>query len=122
MQIVSKLRIGGEVGVPASILCLTRQLESIAAARQAYFNEKDRRRRRYEELALGFGFPFLVMVLHTVVQGHRYDIYERIGCVAVVYWSLPAVLLVQIWGIVFLLASCVYAGTRSLSYCLQSCH
>nr|AER30325.1 mating pheromone receptor a1 [Sporobolomyces pararoseus] len=109
-DIVTKLRVGGEVGIPASILCLTRQLESIAAARQAYFNEKDRRRRRIEELALGLGFPFLVMILHTVVQGHRYDIVERVGCVVAVYWSLPAVLLVQIWGIVFLLASCVYAA------------
>jgi len=50
------------------------------------------------------------MILHTVVQGHRYDIYERVGCVVTVYWSLPTILLVQIWPIVFLLASCVYAG------------
>ncbi|GAA5820964.1 hypothetical protein JCM10212_001590 [Sporobolomyces blumeae] len=108
-DIVTKLRVGGEVGIAASVLCLTRQLESIAAARQAYFNAKDRRRRRMEELALGLGFPILIMILHTVVQGHRYDIYERVGCVVSVYWSLPLILLVQIWPIIFLLASCVYA-------------
>ncbi|GAA5889390.1 hypothetical protein JCM16303_005372 [Sporobolomyces ruberrimus] len=109
-DIVTKLRVGGDVGIPASVLCLTRQLESIAAARQAYFNAKDRRRRRLEELALGLGFPVLVMILHTVVQGHRYDIYEDVGCVVTIYWSVPALPLLHLWPILFLLASCVYAG------------
>ncbi|GAA5882530.1 hypothetical protein JCM1840_000649 [Sporobolomyces johnsonii] len=109
-DIVTKLRVGGNVGIPASILCITRQLEAIAAARQAHFSAKDRRRRRLVDLAIGLGIPVLVMILHIVVQGHRYDIYQRVGCVVTVYWSLPTIFLVVIWPIVLLLAAAVYAG------------
>lgn len=113
LQIVTKLRIGGDVGVPAALLCITRQLEAIAAARQAYFSAKDRQQRRLVGLAIGLGIPILIMVLHTVVQGHRYDIIERVGCIPSVYWSLPAVFLVIIWPVVLLLAAAVYGGTCS---------
>jgi len=109
-DIVTKLRIGGDVGVPAALLCITRQLEAIAAARQAYFSAKDRQQRRLVDLAIGLGIPILIMVLHTVVQGHRYDIIERVGCIPSVYWSLPAVFLVIIWPVVLLLAAAVYGA------------
>ncbi|GAA5968224.1 hypothetical protein JCM21900_001131 [Sporobolomyces salmonicolor] len=109
-DIVAKLRVGGDVGVPAAILCITRQLEAIAAARQAHFSAKDRRRRCLVDLAIGLGIPVLVMILHTIVQGHRYDIYQRVGCVSTMYWSLPTIFLVVIWPIVLLLAAAVYAG------------
>nr|AER30303.1 mating pheromone receptor a1 [Rhodotorula araucariae] len=109
-DIVTKLRVGGDVGVPAALLCITRQLEAIAAARQAYFSSKDRQRRRIVDLAIGLGIPTLIMILHTVVQGHRYDIIERVGCIPSIYWSLPAVFLVIIWPVLLLLAAAVYGG------------
>ncbi|BGP27494.1 A1 mating-type pheromone receptor [Rhodotorula toruloides] len=109
-DIITKLRIGGDVGIPAATLCITRQLEAIAAARQAQFSAKDRYQRRIIDLSIGLGLPILVMIMHTVVQGHRYDIIQRVGCIPAVYWSLPAVFLVIIWPVILLLAAAVYAG------------
>jgi pheromone a factor receptor len=109
-QIVTKLRIGGDVGISASVLCITRQLESIAAARTASFSAGDRRRRRLVEFAIGLGMPTLVMILHTVVQGHRYDILERVGCIPSTYWSLPAIFLVVIWPLILNVVAAVYAS------------
>ncbi|GAA5915481.1 hypothetical protein JCM8208_000729 [Rhodotorula glutinis] len=109
-DIVTKLRVGGDVGIPAALLCITRQLEAIAAARQAYFSAKERQQRRIVDLSIGLGIPVMVMILHTVVQGHRYDIIERVGCIPSVYWSLPAVFLVIIWPVVLLLAAAVYGA------------
>lgn len=114
-QIITKLRIGGDVGIPAATLCITRQLEAIAAARQAQFSAKDRYQRRIVDLSIGLGLPLLVMSLHTVVQGHRYDVIQRVGCIPAVYWSLPAVFLVIIWPVILLLAAAVYAGKLCLS-------
>lgn len=54
-QIVTKIRIGGDVGIPAATLCITRQLESIAAARQVNFSAADRRRRNIVDLLIGIG-------------------------------------------------------------------
>lgn len=87
-----------------------RQLESIAAARQIHFSASDRHRQRTIDLSLGLGLPVLIMILHTVVQGHRYDILQRVGCIAAVYWSYPAVFLVTIWPPFLLTLAAVYGG------------
>nr|AER30306.1 mating pheromone receptor a1 [Rhodosporidiobolus azoricus] len=108
-DIMTKLRVGGDVGIPAAVLCITRQLEAIAAARTAHFSAEDRRRRRLVDLAIGLGLPILVMILHTIVQGHRYDIIQRIGCTPTIYWSLPAIFLVVIWPLILDLTAAVYA-------------
>nr|AER30317.1 mating pheromone receptor a1 [Rhodotorula sphaerocarpa] len=108
-DIVTKLRVGGDIGIPASIFCINRQLEAIAAARQAQFSGRDRRRQRLIELAIGLGFPVLIMILHVVVQGHRYDIVQGVGCIPAYYWSLPLIFIIWIWPIVFYLAAAVYA-------------
>ena len=87
-----------------------RQLESIAAARQIHYTNGDRRRQRFINLGVGLGSPILVMILHVIVQGHRYDILQRVGCIAAVYWSYPAVFLVTIWPPIFFSLAAIYGG------------
>jgi pheromone a factor receptor len=50
------------------------------------------------------------MVWHVVVQGHRYDIVERVGCVPTVYWSYPAIFLIGIWPVILNAIAAIYAG------------
>lgn len=46
-----------------------------------------------------------------VVQGHRYDIFEDIGCFPALVNSLPTYFLSGIWPIPIGLISAVYCGT-----------
>lgn len=106
----TKLRIGGNVGIGAATLCITRHLESIAAARQIHYTTQDRRRRTIVDIAIGLGIPTMVMAWHIVVQGHRFDILEGVGCTPTVYRSLPAIFLILIWPPLLFTASAIYAG------------
>lgn len=96
-----------------------RQLESIAAARQIHYTGRDVRVQRAIDLAIGIGGPTLVMILHVVVQGHRYDIIQRIGCIPAVYFSLPAIFLMSIWPPILMGIAAVYGGTFHVSCALR---
>ncbi|KAK4052269.1 a-factor receptor [Microbotryomycetes sp. JL221] len=109
-DIVTKLRIGSDVGVAAAALCLMRQLESIAAGRPAHYTARDRRKQVYIDLAVGFGLPAFVMVGHVVVQGHRYDIQQRVGCIPSTYWSWPTLVLVTIWPPLVLIVAQIFGA------------
>ena len=50
-----------------------------------------------------------------VVQGHRFDIYEQIGCFPVIYNTIPAFFLVHMWPIVLGLCSAWFCGASSPS-------
>lgn len=45
-----------------------------------------------------------------VVQGHRYDVYENIGCLPNTYETPLAIVLVQVWPLVIGLISLVYCS------------
>lgn len=55
-------------------------------------------------------FNFLVILPDYVVQGHRFNILEDIGCYPVVYNTLPAYFLYFMWPVVFGLISFVFSG------------
>lgn len=48
--------------------------------------------------------------LAYVVQGHRFNIYEEIGCYPAIYNTLLAYFLVNWWPIVLGVISAVYCG------------
>ena len=55
------------------------------------------------------------MSLDTVVQGHRFDILENIGCYPVIYNTIPAYFLVFMWPVLLGCVSFVYSGQCALS-------
>ncbi|CAE7223739.1 unnamed protein product [Rhizoctonia solani] len=58
-----------------------------------------KRRAIMVDLAIGLGIPTLAMVLHVVVQGHRFDIIENVGCYPTTCSTLRSVPMVYIWPI-----------------------
>jgi pheromone a factor receptor len=52
--------------------------------------------------------------IEYVVQGHRFDIYEDVGCYPFIYNTLPAFFLSDSWPIIIGLISSVYCGTPLL--------
>jgi len=62
------------------------------------------------EAALCIAFPLAMMPLLYIVQGHRYDIYESIGCSIPFFFSWPGVALRFFVPMACSLVSLIYAG------------
>ncbi|KIJ47233.1 hypothetical protein M422DRAFT_164105 [Sphaerobolus stellatus SS14] len=108
-DITTKLVIGFTFAVPLSALCICRQLEYVSSTRQVMLDHRDKRRRNIFDAILCFGVPTIFMALHYIVQGHRFDIIEDIGCNPTTYISLPAVLLMWVPPLFISLISMGYA-------------
>ncbi|KIL55876.1 hypothetical protein M378DRAFT_560049 [Amanita muscaria Koide BX008] len=98
-DISSKYLLGAGVGITASTLCITRRLYRIANIPVVSHTRQEKLRAVYCDLSVAVGIPVLVMVLHYIVQPHRFDILEGVGCYAVVYNTLPAYFLVFHWPV-----------------------
>ncbi|KAG8740711.1 hypothetical protein FRC10_003961 [Ceratobasidium sp. 414] len=125
-DIVTKLVIGGNVGLPASTLCICRYLAAVASPRHTIANSADKRRRMVFELLMTVGLPLIFMALRKpslslastlahdptdyVVQGHRFDILEDFGCNPTTYVSVAALFIVYFPPIVLSLGTLIYAG------------
>ncbi|KAG8732113.1 hypothetical protein FRC12_019415, partial [Ceratobasidium sp. 428] len=109
-DITSKLIIGANVGLPASTLCICRYLAAVASPRHTIANASDKRRRMIFELLMTVGLPIVAMILHYVVQGHRFDILEDIGCNPTTYVSVAALFIVYLPPIFLSLGTLIYAG------------
>nr|AAQ96349.3 pheromone receptor Rcb3 B47 [Coprinopsis cinerea] len=78
-DISTRLVVGISVAIPAASLCINRRLYKIASCQTATLSRGHKRRAVLVDLAIGLGIPFLQMPFF-IVQGHRYDIYQDIGC------------------------------------------
>jgi len=98
------------MALPSASLCITMHLASIASLRSTMETRHDRRRRKIMELCLCVVLPCVIMALQYVVQGHRYDIVEDIGCVPNVYYSWPALVVIYVPPLAVAVVSLVYAS------------
>ncbi|KAG9310936.1 putative fungal pheromone GPCR, STE3-type [Chiua virens] len=108
-DITSKFCLGAGVGIPAAGLCLSRQLYAISTIQTTSVTKQDKCRAVVIDSCIAFGIPILVMALHYVVQGHRFDILEDIGCYPAIYNTLPAYFLVSMWPILLGCISFVFS-------------
>ncbi|KAG8685694.1 hypothetical protein FRC08_012966 [Ceratobasidium sp. 394] len=109
-DIVTKLVIGGNIGLPASTFCICRYLAAVASPHHTIANAADKRRRMIFELLMTVGLPCIGMALHYIVQGHRFDILEDFGCNPATYVSVAALFIVYLPPIVLSLGTLIYAG------------
>ncbi|TEB19603.1 putative pheromone receptor, partial [Coprinellus micaceus] len=106
----SKMIIRVSVGIPASVLCISRRLYTLTAVKAVAITSGDKRRMVLIDLLIAVVVPIIVMVLHCVVQGHRFDILGQVGCYPVVYNSIPAYFLCFMWPLVLGVISFVYSA------------
>ncbi|KAJ7197927.1 pheromone A receptor-domain-containing protein [Mycena pura] len=104
-DIVTKIKIGADVGLPGCCLCMAKRLNRIA-----YGLEMSPRGRwhRTLDIMLCWGFPMLVMALHYIVQGHRFDIVENIGCLPAIYVSWPSLIILDLSAFIPALLALVF--------------
>ncbi|THH33299.1 hypothetical protein EUX98_g913 [Antrodiella citrinella] len=109
-DIVTKLMIGASSAIPAATLCICKHLEMVASGRTVRLTHEDHRRRRIFELLVCWGVPIVLMALHYVVQGHRFDIVEALGCQPAVYYSVPAVFIVWFPPLLLSVLTLIYSS------------
>ncbi|KAB5588812.1 Pheromone B beta 1 receptor [Ceratobasidium theobromae] len=96
-DINTKLIIGGNFALPATGFCVCRFLAQVGAPPRSIPDASDKRRRaRFD--------------IDYVVQGHRFDIIEEIGCIPYVYQSVAGLLIVRLPSLLVSLGGLVYAG------------
>lgn len=69
----------------------------------------EKRRNIIVDLSIGLGLPILEMILQYIVQGHRFNIFEDVGCYPFTYNTWPAYVLVFCPPVIIGVVSAVYA-------------
>ncbi|KAI0946031.1 hypothetical protein AcV7_010118 [Taiwanofungus camphoratus] len=109
-DITTKIIIGASSALPAATMCICKHLELVSSGRVVRLTNEDKRRRTIFELVMCFGVPMILMALHYIVQGHRFDIVEAIGCQPATYYSIPAVFIVWFPPLVLSMITLIYAS------------
>ncbi|KAJ7278696.1 pheromone A receptor-domain-containing protein [Mycena rebaudengoi] len=99
------------VAIPAASLCINRRLYHIASCKTVSISKTVKRHAVLVDLAIGLGIPFIQVPLPTkfIVQGHRCDIIENVGCYPTAYNVVPDYPLSYLWPNIIGLVSATYA-------------
>ncbi|KAL0952910.1 hypothetical protein HGRIS_007125 [Hohenbuehelia grisea] len=111
-DISSRIIIGINVAIPAASLCINRRLYHIACVQSVTITKAEKRRAIMVDLAIGLGLPVLGMILQYIPQGHRFNIFEDVGCFPFTYNTPVAYPLVYCWPVAI--------GLVSGYYCIRS--
>ncbi|KAL4070140.1 pheromone A receptor-domain-containing protein [Scleroderma yunnanense] len=111
-DISTRFMIGLAVAIPSASLCINRRLYHIVSVDSVTKTRAEKRRDVLVDLAIGLGIPVLEMILQYIVQGHRFNIFEEVGCFPATYNTPPAYALVFTWPIAI--------GLVSASYCIRT--
>ncbi|ODN96435.1 hypothetical protein L198_04149 [Cryptococcus wingfieldii CBS 7118] len=109
-DISSRVSLLAAYAVPLCSLSLMRRLESVASTRRSVITVGSRTKRIWEEVILCVVCPVILAVLQYVVQGHRYDIIESIGCNNPTFMSAPGLIIRYVIPIVLSVSSLVFAA------------
>ncbi|TFY61868.1 hypothetical protein EVG20_g6898 [Dentipellis fragilis] len=109
-DIVTKIQIGSNIALPAACFCLCVHLERIASVRQAHTTRTSKTRQMIFDLSMCWLLPILYMILHYIVQGHRFDIVEDFGCRPTVYVSIASLFIVFIPPLALTVATLILGG------------
>ncbi|KAJ6470260.1 pheromone A receptor-domain-containing protein [Mycena vitilis] len=99
-EISIRIILGASVGIPASSLCIVRRLYKLASAEQ--------RSAALVDSLICVLFPVVWIAMQCIVQDHRFDILEEIGCYPAIYNTLAAYFITFMWPMLLGLVSLVY--------------
>jgi len=91
-------------------------LYHIACPTSAMKTKAEKRRNIIVDLCISVGIPVLQMILQYVVSGHRFNIFEDIGCFPATYNVTLAYPLVWAWPLALGLVSAVYCVLTILAF------
>nr|CDR19336.1 STE3 protein [Papiliotrema terrestris] len=103
-----KVNTGIGTAVAACSLSINRRLAAIAASRHISMTQRQKRINLVIDIFICAIAPLIVMALSYIPQAQRFLVVEGIGCAVGLFRSLPAILLVYIWPVVFGAISSIY--------------
>lgn len=115
-DVVTKLQIGANLALPASCLCVCMQLARIASVSHARSTRTDKLRGALIDITICWFVPMIYMALHYIVQGHRFDIVEDLGCRPTIYVSIAAICIIWVPPMVVALLTMGYAGVALMHF------
>ncbi|KAJ7807360.1 STE3-domain-containing protein [Mycena olivaceomarginata] len=113
-----RITMGASVALPAASLCINRRLYQIATVRTVVITRADKRRAVLIDSLICGLFPSVYVALQYIVQGHRFNIMEDLGCLPDIYNTIPSYFISMMWPLVIGLVSAVYCAPR----CLRPAH
>ncbi|KAH9936514.1 putative fungal pheromone GPCR, STE3-type [Fomitopsis serialis] len=108
-DIATRWALASSIAICSSSLVIMRRLYHIANITTVHVTREDKRRMIIEDTAIGSGFPILQVLLYWFIQGHRFDIYEGIGCWPAIPNTILSWFIFDLWPVFF--------GTMSALYC-----
>ncbi|KAI0078435.1 STE3-domain-containing protein [Panus rudis PR-1116 ss-1] len=100
------------MGIISAGLVIARRVALITAASNRFQHNTNGRRMMYIDLVIGLVPPLLQIALFFVQQGHRFDVYEGIGCYPAIPPSIISICLTSV--------TCLIIGIVSAAYCFQT--
>src|SRR6266702_1507820 len=107
-DISTRFIVGLNVGIPAALLVINLRLFKIVSRTAALMMRAEKRRALFIDLAIGLGITLIQMVLQLIVEGHRFNIFEEIGCFPSTYNVTIAFPLVHTWRLVISIITAIY--------------
>lgn len=127
LLLATKLKVGGDIALPASALALALQVYRITLQKG--------RLGLPLELGLCVGFPIFIMALRestsraraesterssdSIVQGHRFDIYEDFGCSPAIYISIPSVIILEVPPLLAATSALIFCSLALINFARQ---
>lgn len=121
-----RIILGASVGIPAASLCIVRRLYTIASVQNITIDRIEKRKSVIVDACICVLFPLVYIALRTlaslltsflsnrfaeyVVQGHRYDIFEDIGCYPALYNTALTYVISYIPPLALGVTSFIYCG------------
>ncbi|EJF59107.1 fungal pheromone STE3G-protein-coupled receptor, partial [Dichomitus squalens LYAD-421 SS1] len=115
-DISSRTIVAVAVALPAASLCIQRRLYNIASIKFVSITYAEKRRGVFIDLLIGVGIPLLQIVFQYIVSGHRFDIYEGIGCYVYTYNTALAYPFSFLWPLVISLVSACYCVRTLINF------
>ncbi|KAG8751844.1 a-factor receptor [Serendipita sp. 396] len=104
-------------GLSAGTLYVQYTLWKVARNRRLFVSPREKRRQKLWAVFFCYGIPLIFVVLHYIVQGHRYDLVEDLGPTPTAYPTPLTYVLYFIWDPIFcLIAIGLSIHTYSILY------
>ncbi|CAL1697578.1 unnamed protein product [Somion occarium] len=107
-EIWIRFEFASSMGVVCAGLVIARRISNVVTVTTATLPKEDRRRQMYTDLAIGLVPPSTQLIAFYFIQGHRYNIFEGLGCSLATPSSILYISLTSIWGVIIGLISAFY--------------
>ncbi|KAJ7293830.1 pheromone A receptor-domain-containing protein [Mycena rebaudengoi] len=110
-----RITMAASMSLPSSSFCINRCLYNIANIRTISVSKAEKRCSVVIDSLICGLFPIVYTALQYIVHGHRYNIFEDIGCYPDLYNPIPTYFISSIWPIIIGLISAFLSSNTPIT-------